>query len=104
MKTFLKIVGFAVAGIVAIVIAMKLLGFIGWLLSWAIGLAVVAGIGFVVVKMMSGGTSTPAKLPELAEARTEESRTIATAEKKALSDADAAKMFEDARRKQTEKT
>lgn len=103
MKTFLKILGFAAVGVVALVALMALLGFVGWLLSWAFWIAVIAGVGFLVVKLMSGGGAQPAPLPG-ADAKTEESRTLAASEKKALSDADAARLFEEARRKQTEKT
>ena len=102
MKTFMKILGFAAVGIVAIIAVGALLGFVSWVLSWVIPIAVIAAIGFVVVKLMSAGSKkTPAEL-QPADAKTEESRTLAAAEKKALSDADAMKMFEDARRKQTE--
>lgn len=106
MKTFLKILGFAAVGVVAIIALGALLGFVGWVLSWAFWIAVIAGIGFLAVKLMSGGGAkqSEAAPPAISEAKTEESRTIAAAEKKALSDADAARMFEDARRKQTEKT
>lgn len=105
MKTFLKILGFAAVGVVAIVALMALLGFVGWVLSWAIWIAVIAAVGFVAVKLLSAGGSTQAAPPAeiaAADAKTEESRTLAAGEKKALSDADALKMFEDARRKQTE--
>ena len=108
MKTFLKILGFAAVGVVAIIALGALLGFVGWVLSWAFWIAVIAGIGFVAVKLLSGGGAkekqADAAPPAISEAKTEESRTLAAAEKKALSDADAARMFEDARRKQTEKT
>lgn len=98
----MKILGFAAVGIVAIIAVGALLGFVSWVLSWVIPIAVIAGIGFVAVKLFSAGSKkAPAELPA-AEAKTEESRTLAAAETKALSDADAMKMFEDARRKQTE--
>lgn len=103
MKTFLKILGFAAVGVVALIALMAVLGFVGWVLSWAFWIVVIAAIGFVAVKLLTGG-SAPVKLPTEADAKTEESRTLAPAEKKALSDGDAARMFEEARRKQTEKT
>jgi hypothetical protein len=96
VKTFLKVLGFAAVGIVAIVALMALLGFVSWVLSWAIWIAVIAAVGFVAVKLLRGGaakTAAPAELPA-SEAKTEASRS--------LSDADAMKLFEDARRKQTE--
>jgi hypothetical protein len=103
VKTFLKILGFAAVGIVAIVALMALLGFVSWVLSWAIWIAVIAAVGFVVFKVISAGSKKAAReeLPA-GEAKTEESRTMPAAEKKALSDADAMRLFEDARRKQTE--
>lgn len=103
MKTFLKILGFAAIGIIAIVAIGALLGFIGWVLSWAIWIGAIAAIGFVVIKLLSlGGKQAAEKEPSLADAKTEESRTLAPAEKKALSDADALKLFEAARNKTTE--
>jgi hypothetical protein len=103
VKTFLKIVGFAAVGVIALVALGALLGFIGWVLSWAIWIGAIAAIGFVAIKLLSlGGGKAPEKEPPLSEAKTEESRTLAPAEKKALSDADALKMFEAARQKTTE--
>lgn len=100
MKTFLKILGFAAAGVIAIVALMALLGFVSWVLSWAIWIAAIAAIGFVAVKLVGmGGAKAPAQELNPADAKTEESRTLAPAEKKALSDADALKMFEAARQK-----
>lgn len=104
MKTLWKVLGFAAVGVVAIIAVMALLGFVSWVLSWAFWLAVIAAVGFVAVKLLAGGkAATPEPVPA-AEAKTEESRTLAPAEKKVLSDGDAARMFEEARRKQTEKT
>jgi hypothetical protein len=85
MKTLLKIAGFALLGIGAIVVVLMLLGMITWALHVIIPLAVLAVIGFVVWKMMAGGAKT-AELPSakdeepLAERKTEPSKTLSAEE------------------------
>lgn len=101
IKTLLKALGVLVLGAVALVAFLWVLGTLVWLIKVALALAVLGAIGFAVLKVMSLGSSAPPR-PDASDAKTEESRTLAPAGKKALSDADALKAFEEARRKQTE--
>ena len=104
MSTLLKIAGALVVGVVAIAVALFLLGIVAGLVKLLFWVAVLAAVGFVVLKalsLVSGGGAMPAKKPELSDAKTEPSRTLTAPEKKGMSEAEAARLFDEARRKNT---
>ena len=105
MKTLLKVLGLFAAGAIVIFASLWIIGMVAAIVKLAFWVAVIAAIGFVVLKafsMMGGGSQQAAAPPSLSEAKTEESRTLAPGEKKAMSDAEALRLFEEAKRKNTE--
>ena len=102
MKTFLKIAGFVVLGVVVIGILGLVLGMIGTILKLLIPLAILGGIGFVAWKVLAGSgapaaqetqaTKKPDALPE------GKSQEAAPQKKAGLSEEEARRVFEQMRR------
>ena len=90
MKTILKIAAFIVLGVVALAVIGFLLHVATVLLTIAVPLAIVAVVGWVVWKAMTGGggEAKQPEAPKLAQAAVE-------APKKGLSAEDAAKHFDE---------
>jgi len=57
----LKTVLAVIAGIIAIFLLLKVVGFVTGVLAWALPLAVVLGIGYVVYKFVGGQKSLSGK-------------------------------------------
>lgn len=105
MSTFLKFAGVFVVGAIAIVVGLVVLPIVAGILKLLFGIAVIAAIGFVVIKglsLLGGAAPRPEKAAELPDAKTESSATSITPEtKQGMSEAEAARLFEQAKRKNT---
>ena len=101
MKTLLKIAVLAIVGLIAIALVGMVLGTIGFLLKLLIPLAVLAVIGFVVLKFLSAGSDGGTKQQSLPpEPPQSPGPGPAAAPKSAkMTDADAARQFEEMRAK-----
>lgn len=105
MSTLLKVIGALVVGVVAIAAGLFVLSLAAGLVKLLFWVAVLGAIGWVVIKALSmaGGAKPSAEKepPALSEAKTEPSRTLTAPEKKGMSEAEAARLFEEAKRKNT---
>ena len=102
MKTLLKIAVLAVVGLIAIALVGMVLGTIGFLLKLLIPLAVLAVIGFVVLKFLggsNGGTKQPSLPPEPPQSPGPGPGPATASKPAKMTDADAARQFEELRAK-----
>ena len=109
MKTLFKALGLVIAGVLAIWVVLFVLGVVGTLLKIGLVLAVLAGAGWLALKLVSAAAAPPPQADARpALEKPAETKAVAPSpappEQKGMSEAEALRLFEEAKRKNTPPT